>query len=288
MTGYGASEVIIRNSTFRIDIKSLNSKGLEINFKLPGFLSEHDWALRKELSTALVRGKADIKIYEDKRDASQISVLNFKLLQTYFDQLNDFSNKNNLSTAQILPSLLSMPHIYNVEEVLSDENEIARISLGIKEAIEQLNVFRLQEGEMLESELRTRIASVFEGLAQLQPLEEGRIIRIRSKLISELEQLQKSLNVDRDRLEQEMIYHIEKLDITEEKVRLKAHCEYFLQILNDSSTIEKGKKLGFITQEMGRETNTIGSKANDAEIQRIVVLMKEEIEKIKEQVNNVL
>jgi uncharacterized protein (TIGR00255 family) len=181
-----------------------------------------------------------------------------------------------------------MPHIYNTEEVLSDENEFARISLGIKEAIEQLNVFRLQEGEMLESELRTRIASIFEGLAQLQPLEEGRIIRIRSKLISELEQLQKSLNVDRDRLEQEMIYHIEKLDITEEKVRLKAHCEYFLQILNDTSTIEKGKKLGFITQEMGRETNTIGSKANDAEIQRIVVWMKEEIEKIKEQVNNVL
>lgn len=288
MTGYGASEIVINKGVYRIEIKSLNSKGLEINLKLPSFLADYDWALRKEISSSLVRGKADIKIIEDKNDSSKQAVINFNVLKAYLDQLNEFAKENHLSTENILPSLLTLPDIFNAEESVSDENEFSHISKGIKSALDNLKEFRIQEGVILETDLRSRISSIFQGLASLQPLEDARIIRIRSKLISELEQLQKSINIDRDRLEQEMIYHLEKLDITEEKVRLKAHCDYFLEVLEDSSTIEKGKKLGFITQEMGRETNTIGSKANDAEIQRIVVWMKEEVEKIKEQVNNVL
>lgn len=288
MTGFGISEAVVKECRYRIEIKSLNSKGLDFSLKLAPALRDVEWNLRKQLTPQLIRGKVDVQIIEEKKSAAHQNTINFAVLDNYFSQLEIFAKQKQLPIDGMLAALLQMPDVLSSENVLSNEDDQLALNKGIQIALEAFFEFRKQEGSVLEADLTLRVKTILNHLTEIEPFENERIQRIRQKIYSELEQAKTSVQFSQDRLEQEMIFYLEKLDITEEKVRLKAHCEYFMEAMSAHESIEKGKKLGFIAQEMGREVNTIGSKASDAGIQKIVVLMKEEVEKIKEQVNNIL
>lgn len=287
MTGFGKAEFEVNNKKFTIEIKSLNSKQIDINTRIPAIYREKDIQIRKELSDKLERGKVDFNIYVESMGDESNSKINEPILKSYFNQLNKISADLNLPSDQsILHAALRLPDVVKTEYQTLDEEEWGIILENIRNAIADIDIFRVQEGNALEIDIVNNIQLIQSLLTQVEPFEGQRIEALRTRLTENLDKLALNGNVDKNRFEQELIFYLEKLDINEEKVRLANHCEYFLETLAEPSST--GKKLGFISQELGREINTIGSKANNTDIQRIVVQMKDHLERIKEQLLNVL
>jgi len=287
MTGFGRVEKTVGDKTFLVDIKSLNGKQFELQLKLPGFLKPFEFDIRRILSSKLGRGSVDCMIsLKETGNAKPISI-NVDLAKAYFKPLADLSKELNLDPSNILSTLVKLPEVITpTSETLSDE-EWKAFEKVILSAIEDLNIHRLDEGKSLEKDLLHRIENILAQLVEIQVLEPQRKQVIREDITKLMEEYVGKENYDKNRLEQEMIYYIEKIDISEEMVRLKNHCDYFRTILAETEE-SKGKKLSFILQEIGREINTTGAKAYDSTIQKCVVMMKDELEKAKEQVLNVL
>lgn len=285
MTGFGKSEITLPDKKVIIEIKSLNGKNIDSNVKIPQFYREKEIEIRKILQAQLKRGKIDFSIFYELNEGVTASSINKETFKTYFKQVNELKEELNLGTEDILSSLLRLPDTIKTDKLEFDEKEWKNIEQGIYKALEDLKQFRRQEGRALTDELRERVKNITGLLDSIEPFENERIIRLRERISKNLEELKIS-ETDNNRFEQEMIYYLEKLDISEEKTRLENHCRYFLETISNGD--EAGKKLAFIGQEMGREINTLGSKASESNIQHIVVKMKDELEKIKEQTLNIL
>lgn len=279
MTGYGKAEVQTQNRKITIELKSLNSKSLDINARFPTMYKEKEMEVRKLLSRELLRGKIDLSFFVEITGEETSTRINKGIVENYLDQLEGIRKE-----ADILSIAMRLPDVLKTEREELDEEEWKKIEEGVSKAIEQLNEFRSSEGMELKRDFELRIATLEEKLKEVMEIDPERLETVRSRLEKAIQEIK--LNVDENRFEQELIYYLEKLDITEEKVRLNKHLSYFLFSLNEE--MSNGKKLGFISQEIGREINTIGSKANYAPMQKIVVEMKDELEKIKEQLLNVL
>jgi len=287
MTGFGRAEQAVGDKTFQVDIKSLNGKQFELQLKLPGFLKPFEFPIRKLLSEKLGRGSLDCTISLKQTGNAKPVSINTDLAKAYYRALADLSNELNLDPSNILSTLVKLPEVITpTSDTLTDE-EWQEFEKVILLAIDDLNAHRLNEGASLEEDLVLRIDNIVRHQEEVIRLEPLRQQKIREGLKKLLEEHVGKENYDPNRLEQELIYYIEKIDISEEQVRLKNHCEYFKTILQVPEE-GKGKKLSFILQEIGREINTTGSKAYDSTIQQNVVLMKDELEKAKEQVLNVL
>ena len=297
MTGYGKATLNLKNANFTIEVRSLNSKQVDINIKMSSAYREKEMALRKLLSEKLQRGKIELSIWRESSESSKKHTLNTELIKQYYQEIlhlkDDLNLKNNiwgtnfyrLNKVEIIPTLLKMPEVMKKKEEHLSEDDWEDISTGINDAITNILQFRLDEGKKLEKDIRKRIDIITQLLKEVTPLAKKRIQKVRSNLQDKFTKLDFK-KIDANRLEQELLYYLEKQDITEEQVRLDTHLQYFLQTMKTTSP--NGKKLGFIVQEMGREINTIGSKSSDAEMQKIVVQMKDELEKIKEQLLNIL
>lgn len=286
MTGFGSAVSEIENKIITAEIRSVNSKFLDLNLRLPSTYKDKDLELRNELSKELERGKIDISVSIEYSDDSTKVSINKNLIKAYFDELKSLDADYKISSSDYLNIIMRFPEVFNVEKRVIDEAEWSQVKKVIEEAKKAYLLFRDTEGKALETDLKNRIKTIDTLLAAVEKLEGPRSEAVRKKLTSSLEEFIAAGKIDRNRLEQEMIYYIEKIDISEEKTRLKTHCDFFIASVNEPAS--NGKKLGFIAQEIGREINTIGSKANDAEMQKIVVDMKDELEKIKEQLMNVI
>lgn len=287
MTGYGKAEFETGNKKITLELKSLNSKQLDINSRLPILYREKDLTIRKEISEKLVRGKIDFSLYIENLGTESNSAINESIVTAYFNQLSKIQSNLGLPvTEQIMQNVMRLPDTVKTVYEELDEREWKGIFVKVQEVICSLDQFRVQEGMALDRDIRSNIADIQQLLAQVDPFESLRIDAIKSRILDGLNELNLNGSLDKNRFEQELIYYLEKLDINEEKVRLTNHCRYFLETMD--STGDVGKKLGFIAQEIGREINTIGSKANESNIQRIVVQMKDALERIKEQLLNVL
>jgi len=287
MTGFGRAEQTVGDKTFQVDIKSLNGKQFELQLKLPAFLKPFEFSIRKLISEKLGRGSLDCTISLKGTGNSKPVSINADLAKAYYRALADLSKELNLDPSHILSTLVKLPEVITpTGETLTDE-EYQEFEKVILSAIEDLDAHRLNEGASLETDLLLRITNILRQQDEVVKLEPLRQQKIREGLRKLLEEHVGKENYDPNRLEQELIYYIEKIDISEEQVRLKNHCDYFRSILKEQED-GKGKKLSFILQEIGREINTTGSKAYDSTIQQCVVLMKDELEKAKEQVLNVL
>lgn len=287
MTGFGRSEQAVGDKTFLIDIKSLNGKQFELNLKMPAFLKPYEFDIRKILSEKLGRGTVDCTISLKESGAAKPVSINTQLAKAYFQPLAELSKELNLDPAHILSTLVKLPEVITpTGETLNDE-EWAAFKRTIDLAMVDLDIHRLEEGKSLEEDLKKRIDNISRLQEEVTVLEPLRKQKIKEGLVKVLEEHVGKENYDPNRLEQELIYYIEKIDLSEEQVRLKNHCDYFKSILAEIGE-GKGKKLSFILQEIGREINTTGAKAYDSSIQKCVVLMKDELEKAKEQVLNVL
>ena len=297
MTGYGKAELNLSNANFTIEVRSLNSKQIDANVKMSSIYRDKEIGLRKLLSEKLQRGKVELSIWREKSASSSNYILNTEIIKEYHQQIlqlkKDLGLKWNMWTftpfqaksTDIIPALLKMPDVMQKGEEKVDENEWEEIAKGIDIAIENLLQFRVDEGSKLEEDIASRINQLSTLLSEVAPFAKARIDKIKDSLSAKLTELD-SKNIDENRFEQELIYYLEKQDITEEQVRLSAHLNYFSETMKSDSP--NGKKLGFIGQEIGREINTIGSKSSDAEMQKIVVQMKDELEKVKEQLLNIL
>ncbi|SNR56692.1 TIGR00255 family protein [Lutibacter agarilyticus] len=281
MTGYGKTVLQLPTKKITIELKSLNSKNLDLNVRIPSYYREKELNIRKNLASALVRGKIDFSIYIENNGGETSSKVNENAVKEYMNQLRNIIDSNEV---ELLKMAVRLPDALKTEREELDEQEWAQITTGINETIVEINNYRTDEGRALYNDFIVRISNIETLLASIVEMDPQRMEQVKEKLKKGIDEL--AVKVDQNRFEQELIYYIEKLDITEEKVRLKNHLEYFKKTLesNDSN----GKKLGFITQEMGREINTIGSKSNFVEMQKLVVQMKDELEKIKEQNLNVL
>ncbi|WP_090626755.1 YicC/YloC family endoribonuclease [Parapedobacter indicus] len=287
MTGYGIGAKDNQKVKYTVEIKSLNSKFLELTLRLPKAFSDKELTLRSECSRLIERGKVNVTVtveYVDQTAAA--ATINTELLKNYFRQLEVVANELNTDRGNLFELALNMPEVISHNEEEADEEEAAMLLGAFQEAIAGLDRFRKDEGAVLKHDLSTRTQDILRLLTEVEAVETDRIPLIRDRISQYMDETVGKENVDMNRFEQELIFYIDKLDITEEKVRLRSHCNYFLQALDAADA--NGKKLGFISQEMGREINTLGSKANHAGIQQIVVRMKEELEKIKEQLLNVL
>ena len=287
MTGFGRAEKAIGKKTFLVEIKSLNGKQFEIMLKLPSLLKAYEFDIRNMLSEKLLRGSIDCTITLKQNGAAKPVVINTELAKSYYQQLSELAESLNLDTASILSSLLKLPEVVVPSTEILAEDEWNAFEGVLKEAIGNIDNHRDNEGSVLEKDLKLRINNIRTQQDKVIELEPLRQQKIKEGLVKLLEENVGKDNFDSNRLEQEMIYYIEKIDISEEQVRLKNHCDYFLTLLNENGDT-KGKKLSFILQEIGREINTTGAKAYDASIQKSVVIMKDELEKAKEQVLNVL
>jgi len=287
MTGYGRAECDLSNMVYTIEIKSLNSKQLDTSVRVPVLLREKELEIRNILNKELQRGKIELGIFQEVKEGAAGYSINQPVVKEYIKQLRKISGEVGMEESEhILQVAMRLPDaMKSQKEVLSDK-DWALVRQSIRTALDELVSFRKQEGKATQNDMSLRVHSILARLNQIEPFEEERISRVRNRILTALENLKKDIKADQNRLEQEMILYLEKMDITEEKVRLKNHCKYFMETLKEDASA--GKKLGFISQEMGREINTLGSKASDSEIQRLVVEMKDELEKIKEQVLNVL
>ncbi|MDC1371873.1 YicC family protein [Flavobacteriaceae bacterium] len=281
MTGYGKSLVQLESGNLTIEIKSLNSKNIDLNTRITNSVKSKELLIRKHLSDKLKRGKIEFLLYKDSTNNNKKSLLNSPLINTYIDQLRDIVDG---SAVELLKIAVKMPDAIISEEIEENDSDWPIIYKQIESAIESLIKYRNDEGLVLEKDFIMRIHKIEDLLSTINKIDPKRINHIRSKINLEIEKL--NIDHDNNRFEQELIYYIEKIDITEEQVRLKNHLEYFLSSLKNSTS--NGKKLAFIGQEIGREINTIGSKANNSEMQKLVIQMKDELEKIKEQLLNVL
>ena len=287
MTGFGKAECECQNRKIVIEIKSLNSKQLDMNARIPSGYREKELAFRTLVSKKLKRGKVDFNIsVENSGDASNFSI-NKALALKYYREMQSLSNEiGENNNVDYLSVIMRLPDVMMSEKEEVNEDEWKLLFGAVEKAIGRLDDFRVEEGQNLHKDLTERTNKIMELLVQVDPYEKLRIENLKVKIKRDLYELTDKDNVDKNRFEQELVYYIDKLDITEEKVRLKKHCEYFLETLDEA--VSQGKKLNFIGQEMGREINTMGSKAGDANIQKIVVQMKDELEKIKEQLFNIL
>ncbi|WP_242689250.1 YicC/YloC family endoribonuclease [Pedobacter sp. SYSU D00535] len=287
MTGFGLATTDYANAKYTVEIKSLNSKFLELSLKLPKAFSDKELIIRNECSKQIERGKVNISFTieypEQERKGASV---NTALLKSYYKQLQAAAEELNDTSSNLLQMALTFPEVVQYEEDVVSDEEWKQLQVTFNEALLNFQGFRNDEGSILQQDLSMRINKILELQKQVEELEPRRIPGIRERISQLLNEYVGKENVDENRFEQELIFYIDKLDITEEKIRLKSHCDYFLETLKSPDA--NGKKLGFISQEIGREINTMGSKANDAGIQQLVVGMKEELEKIKEQLLNVL
>ena len=281
MTGYGKSTVQLKSGNLTIEIKSLNSKNIDLNTRITNSVKPKELLIRKHLSDKLKRGKVDFLLYMDSTNNKKSSLLNTTIINTYIDQLRGIVDG---SAVELLKIAVKMPDAIISEQIEENESDWPIIFDEIESAIEAIITYRKDEGLVLEKDFIMRINKIKDLLSLIDKIDPERISNIRAKINTEIEKL--NIDHDNNRLEQELIYYIEKIDITEEQVRLKNHLDYFLSSLENNTS--NGKKLAFIGQEIGREINTIGSKANNSEMQKIVIQMKDELEKIKEQLLNVL
>lgn len=288
MTGYGALKAEVQGMRISVEIKSLNSKYLEINLKLPRQYSHKELFIRNECTKLIERGKATITISTEPLETAMLSSLTFNetLITAYYRSLERIATELGADRSELLKLALSMPEATAGEATQSSEEEWEATWNVFLDTVALFNQYRADEGAVLEKDLRLRVENIKALLEKVEESEPQRIPMVRERLESLMKEFTGGEHIDQNRFEQELLYYIDKLDITEEKVRLRSHCEYFLSVLDD--TTSNGKKLGFISQEMGREINTLGSKAYDASIQQYVVQMKEELEKIKEQVLNLV
>lgn len=286
MTGFGKSEVTIGHLHINIEIRSLNSKFLDLTLKIPTVFKEIDSLLRSILKNELKRGKVELTIHYEKINPISKITINKEQLKNYYNQLKEISTElDNQNDKDFMGFALKLPEVIQHQKETVDKQSNEILVNAVKEACRDLNSFREKEGESLQKELLNYINSILDNLIKINPFEKERLPKVKERLLNSIEELNLKSQIDEKRLEQELIYYAEKLDLTEEKVRLKEHCSHFMEILPEKNS---GKKLGFITQEMGREINTLGSKAHHLSIQKLVVEMKDELEKIKEQVLNIL
>ena len=286
MTGFGKAEALCENKKIVAEIRSLNSKQLDLSVKMPALYREAEFEIRNMLNKSLQRGKVELYVTVETTEVATAATIDKRLFRAYLCQLNDALTYSGIDASYdaLVPTIVKMPNVLATESVAVSDEERSALLKAVGEAVERLNAFREQEGEVLIADLLGRVERIEEYKNAVTPFEKARTEAIRNRIRENIEKLQ--IEVDNNRLEQEMIFYIEKLDITEEKVRLQNHCKYFREV---AATEEcAGRKLGFIAQEMGREINTMGSKSNDADMQVLVVKMKDELEKIKEQVLNIL
>ncbi len=287
MTGFGRAEQTIGDKTYLVEIKSLNGKQFDVNLKIPPLIKPYEFDIRSLIQESLLRGTVECLIVVKQNGATKPVVINTDLIKTYYKQIASLASELSIDTNSVLAALLRLPEIVTPSNEVLDEADWKNLKEVIEAALLELNTHRIEEGKSLEKELRLRIKNIKTQEDEILELEPKRRKRMKSELIEVLEENVGKENYDSNRLEQELIYYIEKIDIREEQVRLKNHCEYFISIL-DSDEDAIGKKLAFVVQEIGREINTTGSKAYDSEIQKCVVLMKDELEKMKEQTFNIL
>jgi uncharacterized protein (TIGR00255 family) len=288
MTGYGIASFDSGNSKYTVEIKSLNSKFLELSLRLPKIFSEKEFQLRNDCSKQIERGKVNLSINVEQAGSTVKAAagIDTELLKHYYAQLKAVSNDLNEPASNLLQLALGLPEVVKYGEETVSEDEWKVVEKTFQQAMSAFQQFRADEGAILELDVKQRIGIILENLKLVEVEEPKRVPVIRERLNQFLSEATAREAIDQNRFEQELIYYIDKLDITEEKIRLKAHCDYFIETLKNADA--NGKKLGFISQEIGREINTLGSKANDANMQKLVVGMKEELEKIKEQLLNVL
>ena len=287
MTGYGKAIANIGNKKFTVEMRSLNSKQLDLSVRMPGVYREKELQVRNELSKLTDRGKIEFSIYCETQGEDSSNTINKNIAIGYFNQIKELANELQINlNEEVIHTVLRMPDVMKTERQELDETEWKEVWNIAKEAIAKFDNFRQTEGSTLQKEVSDRINVILDLLTQVEPFELSRMETVRERISKSLADFAGNENVDKNRFEQELIYYMEKLDISEEKLRLKTHCDYF----NETMDIEtnQGRKLGFITQEIGREINTLGSKSNQADMQKIVVRMKDELEKIKEQILNVL
>jgi len=286
MTGFGKASAQFADKKIIVEIKSLNSKQFDLSMKMPSLYREKELVIRSMVSKVLGRGKVDLSIYTESPEGDRNVTINHKLAQLYLEQIRDLGQKSGLKEPDgLLTSLLGFPEVLKTERPELGEEEWNIVKEAVEKAAAALNDFRLSEGKRLEVDIVGRVQKIEELTTDLEPHLEVRIKEVRDRIKNNIAELIQKEQADQNRLEQEIVYYLEKLDITEEEIRLKSHCKYFLDTLNGSA--DAGKKLGFISQEMGREINTMGSKANYVPIQQLVVQMKDELEKIKEQLLNI-
>jgi uncharacterized protein (TIGR00255 family) len=282
MTGFGKATLQLPSKKITVEIKSLNSKGLDLNVRMPSVYRELELGLRNEIALQLERGKIDFSIYVEMTGEQTSTKINVPIVKSYINQMKEVIA--DADETELMKMAVRMPDATKTERDEIDENDWAEIQKVIKEALQNIANFRIAEGKSLEQEFQLRIGNIRQYMTDALALDPERVQAIKDRLQTAIAELQ--VNVGENRFEQELIYYLEKLDITEEKVRLTTHLDYFIETIK--GTEANGRKLGFITQEMGREINTMGSKANHAQMQKLVVMMKDELEKIKEQVLNVL
>ena len=287
MTGYGAATKAAGGITTNVELKTLNSKFLDVNMRIPRNLSDKELELRSVISDVLERGKVSISIDIQNEAETQLKQkYNKELFKKYYEQLEGLAESVGAGKDELFRTALNAPDVIITSNDQETDLDYEQVVSLLKDALNECDAFRAKEGQVLAHKLEGYIASIDGALTEVEKLDPERVARIRARIEGNLAKVVEEEGLDKNRLEQELIYYIEKLDITEEKVRLRNHLEHFSEVM--SSDQSQGKKLGFISQEIGREINTIGSKANDSAIQRHVVIMKEELEKIKEQLLNVL
>ena len=282
MTGFGKASLQLPSKKITVEVKSLNSKGLDLNVRMPSLYREMELGLRNQIALKLERGKVDFSIFIESTAEQTSTKVNVPIVKAYINQLKEVYA--NADETELMKMAVRMPDTMKIERDEIDENDWVQIQTVIEEAVQNILTFRKDEGQSLENEFQLRIGNIRQYMNEALALDPERVQAIKDRLQTAIAELK--VNVDENRFEQELIYYLEKLDITEEKVRLTNHLDYFLETIN--GTEANGRKLGFITQEMGREINTMGSKSNHAQMQKLVVQMKDELEKIKEQVLNVL
>ncbi len=286
MTGFGKAVAELENRKVTVEVKSLNSKQLDLYVRMPNLYKEKEMEVRNLITRRLERGKVDFLIYVENIGIDTANQINQNVIESYYKQIKETASNLGIDVpSDWFQVLMRMPEVLKYEQNEADENEWRKVSEAINEAINQLLSFRKQEGKMLQSLFEEKTNNISNLLLDIEPYEKDRIEKVRTRITEALQKLE-GVEYDKNRFEQELIYYIEKLDINEEKNRLSNHLRYFKETMNAGSG--QGKKLGFICQEIGREVNTMGSKSNDAEMQQIVVRMKDELEQMKEQVLNVL
>jgi len=290
MTGFGKTMAESGDRRLSIEVKSLNSKQLDLSLKLPGMLREKESELRNLIAQKLERGKVDLFINTEITGETPGISINHELAKKYHSELKSLQLEFHEDSPEgLLPLIIKLPEVIQSSKEELNENDWLLVRAAIEQALAQLDEFRTSEGKILGEDIKKRIQFILQYLMEVEPFEMQRINDLREKMIRDFSNYKADFNgaaPDQNRFEQEMIYYLERLDITEEKVRLRKHCDFFTDTMEEGSS--QGKKLGFITQEMGREINTLGSKANQADIQKLVVRMKDELEKIKEQLMNIL
>ncbi len=287
MTGYGKAECELALKKITVEVRSLNSKVLDVNTRIPGVYREKEIEIRRELSDRLIRGKVDFNIFSESLGVESNSAINASMVKSYFSQLSEISKELEIPISEItLQIIMQLPEVVKMTRDELDENEWKVIVATIHEALDAMDNFRIQEGLSLYNDIIFNINVITNLLEQVAPYELERTAKVKERILEGLKELSSPEGVDHNRLEQEMIFYLEKLDINEEKVRLGNHCNYFLETLELDEPV--GKKLGFIAQEIGREINTMGSKANHTEMQKLVIGMKDALERIKEQLLNAL